>query len=341
METNGSNSTTVQTARLLFQPHFLVRHGNVQTLLALVKSRQFLPACVAEQPLLLDAGIDHTGADPERAVRLLAYYTPHCTDGPRRGLVMVLHGWEGSSHSHYNLLISSALLEAGYDVVRLNLRDHGPTHHLNRGLFYSTLIEEVLAATEKIAQLAADVPFFMVGASLGGNFVLRLANRWNVQDYPNLRHAIAVNPALNPSRACRLMDQQPLYRNYFRKRWLTSLQRKEELFPDRYDFAGLAQLPTVYAMTERLVQTASSFENAESYFASYAVMGNALQELKVPTTIITAEDDPIIPVQDFRELAPHPLLDVQIHPSGGHVGFAELFPFRHVLPGMVVEVVSG
>jgi uncharacterized protein len=335
------NRPSVNKEHLLFQPHFLVRHGIVQTLLSLVRSRQFMPACAGEQAILLDAGVDQTGVDPERAVRLLAFYTPHCTEGPRRGLVMVIHGWEGSSHAHYNLLISSTLLEAGYDVVRLNLRDHGPTQHLNKGLFYSTLIEEVQTAAEKVAQLAADDPFFMVGASLGGSFVLRLANRWNLQHYPNLRHAIAVNPAINPSKSCRLLDQQLHFRHYFRRRWLASLRRKEEHFPDLYDFSELARIPTVIEMTDWLVRHFNTFDSAEDYFASYAVLGNALQDLSVPTTIITAENDPIIPAEDFRQLTPHPLLDVQIHPSGGHVGFAELFPFRHMLPEMIVTCVDG
>jgi uncharacterized protein len=338
--THESVEDIADAAAQLFRPHFLVRHGDVQTFLAMVQTSQASAVTQGEQAVILDAGIDKTGADPDRSVRLLAYYTPQCSDGPRRGLVLTLHGWEGCSHSNYNLLLGSALIHAGYDVVRLNMRDHGFTHHLNKGLFYSTLIEEVVAAAEQVVGWAGEDPFYVVGASLGGSFALRLAIRWDLARYPNLRRVIAINPAINPNRTADVLDRHPVYRHYFRKRWLTSLQRKEELFPDLYDFAEVARIPSVREMTEWLIPRYSSYGNARDYFDSYAVTSADLRDLALPVTIITAANDPIISAQDFQMLERHPLLDVQIHPSGGHVGFADLFPFRHTLPQLVLEQIA-
>ena len=60
--------------------------------------------------ILFDAGPDQTGVDPARAVRLLGYYTPCWSRGNTpskpKGLAMLLHGWEGDSHSAYNLVIA-------------------------------------------------------------------------------------------------------------------------------------------------------------------------------------------------------------------------------------------
>jgi uncharacterized protein len=321
----------------LFRPHFLVHHGDVQTLLSMVQTRHALDVTQGEQAVILDAGVDHTGVDPDRSVKLLAYHTPHRKDGPRRGLVLTLHGWEGCSHSNYNLLVGSKLIHAGYDVVRLNMRDHGNTHHLNKGIFYSTLIEEVVAAAEQVVNWAGDDPFYVVGASLGGSFALRLAIRWDLERHPNLRRVVAINPAINPNRTADVLDRHPVYRHYFRKRWLASLQRKQELFPDLYDFDEVAQIASVRSMTEWLIPRYSEYQDAVQYFNSYAVTGADLRDLAVPVTIITAANDPIISAQDFEMLEKHPLLNVQIHPSGGHVGFADLFPFRHALPQMVLE----
>jgi uncharacterized protein len=328
-------------ASQLFRPHFLVRHGDVQTFLAMVQPPHALDVTHGEQAVIVDAGVDHTGVDPDRSVRLLAYYTPQRSDGPRRGLVLTLHGWEGCSHSNYNLLLGSALIHAGYDVVRLNMRDHGFTHHLNKGLFYSTLIEEVMTAAEQIVGWAGDDPFYVVGASLGGSFALRLAIRWALDCHPNLRRVIAINPAINPNRTADVLDRHPVYRHYFRKRWLASLQRKQELFPDLYDFADVARIPSVRGMTEWLIPRYSSYQDARHYFDSYAVTSADLRDLVLPVTVITAANDPIISALDFEMLERHPLLDVQIHPSGGHVGFADLFPFRHTLPQMVLEQIAG
>ncbi len=325
----------------LFLPHRLVRHGDIQTLLSMRASKAEQPVTVGEQPILLDAGPDYTGMDPERSVRLLAYYTAQRSDGPRRGLVLMFHGWEGCSHSHYNLLTGSRLIKAGYDVVRLNFRDHGNTHHLNKGIFYSTLIEEVQVAAEQIAAWAGDDPFYVIGASLGGSFALRLGLRWDMDRYPNLRRVIAVNPVVDPNHTADVLDRSPLYRHYFRKRWLASLQRKAELFPDLYpDLAPLTRLHGMREMTEWLVRRYGPYHNATEYFDAYAVTNQDIQHLAIPTTIITSTNDPIISVEDFYEFAQSPYLDVQIHPSGGHVGYVELFPFRHALPGLIMNQID-
>src|SRR5262249_25164041 len=141
-----------------FAPHRLVRSGHTQTMLSRYRPRQ-LNTTQVEQPVLLDAGPDLTGYAPARPVRLLGYYTPSRLLTPSRGLVLTLHGWEGCSHSVYNLVITYALVEAGFDVFRLNLRDHGPNLHvnpyaLNPGLFLGTLIDETATAVQRVADMA-------------------------------------------------------------------------------------------------------------------------------------------------------------------------------------------
>ncbi len=94
-----------------FLPHALARGGDRQTLLARRRSGNLVVQRI-EQPILLDAGPDFTGYDRDRSVRLLGYYTPSLSPVDRRGLVIVLHGWEGCSHSPYNLLLADTLVRA-------------------------------------------------------------------------------------------------------------------------------------------------------------------------------------------------------------------------------------
>ena len=61
-----------------------------------------------------------------------------------RGLALLLHGWEGSTESSYMRLTAATLLQRGFDVFRLNFRDHGDNHHLNEALFHSNRIDEVV-----------------------------------------------------------------------------------------------------------------------------------------------------------------------------------------------------
>ena len=261
-------------------------------------------------------------------------------------MVLLLHGWEGCSHSNFVTVAGQRLVEEGYDIFRLNLRDHGPGHHvdpytLNRGLFLGVLIDETAAAVQQIARLAGKTPFYIVGGSMGGNFALRLARRHTQEPFYNLRKVIAVCPALNPARTTDAMDARPTMRFYFRRRWLRSLRAKQRLYPALYDFAPLEEIPRVRDMTEWLLQhyghlAEQEFRTADDYFNAYAVAHHALSDLQVRTTLITAMDDPVIPVVDFYALAPHPLLDVQIHEMGGHMAFMDAVPVRYRLPDLVI-----
>lgn len=338
------NKHSYQNVNKPFIPHRWVHSGHTQTLLARYRPRA-LGALPIEQPLLLDAGPDVTGYAPDRPVRLLGYYTPHVTPGASRGLVLTLHGWEGCSHSTYNLLIAHALIEAGYDVFRLNLRDHGPGLHvnpyaLNPGLFLGTLIDETATAVQRVAEMTGDRPFYIVGASMGGSFALRLALRHVQQPISNLQKVIAFNPAINPGAANDAINRQRVFRRYFRRRWLYSLHNKQLLYPQFYNFDPLDNIQSLHAMTDWLVEHygnhCGGFKNADEYFNAYQVKDDAFAALTVPTTIITAMDDPVIPVDDFFALTSHPLLDVQVHPSGGHVGFVDIFPLQHKLPGLLL-----
>src|SRR5690606_40777887 len=78
---------------------------------------------------------------------LLGEFDP--APAPRDAVAILLHGWEGSSRSAYQLTTAQRLLGLGFDVLRLNLRDHGDSHHLNRELFNSTRSPEVAGRSEE------------------------------------------------------------------------------------------------------------------------------------------------------------------------------------------------
>ena len=243
------------------------------------------------------------------------------------------------------------MIEAGYDTFRLHLRDHGPRHlvnpcSLNRGLFLGTLIDEVATATRRVAELAGGRPFYIAGASMGGNFALRLALEHRRQPIPNLAKVVAVCPAINPGRATDALDSNPATRRYFRERWLRSLRSKQQLYPDLYDFRPLEQIPLVSDMTDWMIRryghlAQNRFQSAADYFATYPVGNARLADLSVPVTIIAAANDPVIPVADFYDLPTHPLLKLQIHPSGGHCGFMDVLPMRHHMPQMVQAEIAS
>lgn len=306
-----------------FQPPVLLRNPHVQSALNSVGPRRWrAPGRGAE---LLSASRDYL-LDCGGGVRLLGHYSPPA--GEPKGLVVVLHGWEGSAASGYMLTTGARLLDAGFGVFRLNFRDHGPTHHLNEGIFHSCRLDEVVGAVARVAELLPHRPLYLAGYSLGGNFALRVALRAPAAGIP-LSRAVAICPVVDPANGLMAMeDGAGIYQHYFVKKWRRSLRRKQAEFPHLYDLTPCLDLRTVRGMTDWLVRHHSEFDTIDDYLDGYAIRDDRLAGLEVPATILTAADDPIIPVADFRGLRLPDHAELVITRHGGHCGFVENLKFE-------------
>ncbi len=250
--------------------------------------------------------------------RLLGCYTPHPNS---QGLVIYLHGWEGSQDSTYVLASAFRLFQAGFSVFRLNFRDHGNSHHLNEALFHSARLGEVIDAIRLAAVLELQNPVFIIGFSLGGNFALRTVRDTQSEPIKNLRHVFAISPVLNPLKASPLVDKNMVIRHYFRKKWTASLLKKQALFPEHYDFSELLREKTIMGITHKFLPMFTPYATAEAYFNAYRIRGDDLLSCTVPMTIITAKDDPIVPVDSLSDLNLPASAQALILDYGGHNGF--------------------
>ena len=301
-----------------FSPGRLLRNRHFQSIypsLPLqrgILQRYAAPLRTASTELLLDCG---------DGVRLQAFHAaPPQPDGR---LVVLLHGWEGSAAAPYVLSMGQDLFAAGAEVVRLNLRDHGDTQHLNRGLFHSCLLPEVAGAVAAIAKRYPGRQIWLVGFSLGGNFMLRVAALPEAAQW-HIAGVIAISPVLDPARTLDALERgMPLYRRYFVQKWSRSLRRKQQRWPGDHDFGALLKLADLRRMTAELVARCTGFRHIDDYLQGYAITGDRLATLVAPAVILTAKDDPIIPAQDLARLAPSPLLRVHVTAHGGHTGFLE------------------
>jgi uncharacterized protein len=236
---------------------------------------------------------------------------------------VLLHGWEGSSESLYVLSLGQYLFERGYDIVRLNLRDHGASHHLNRGLFHSCLLPEVIGAARDIGRMYARSEISLVGFSLGGNFALRVGARARAEQI-TLRRVVAVSPVIDPARTLLALESGlSLYRNYFIHKWRRSLRKKQKAWPTDFDFAPFDDIRSLTEMTDRLIREHTDFSDLVSYLRGYAITGEVLRDLSVPSLIIASTDDPIIPCEDLMHICANELLRIELTRYGGHCGFRQ------------------
>ncbi len=270
----------------------------------------------ASQALVLDCG---------EGVRLLAHHATQERLGhePASRVAVLLHGWEGSSESLYVLSLGQFLLERGFDVVRLNLRDHGDSHHLNEGIFHSCRIAEVVGAVQRLQALNPGRGLNLVGFSLGGNFFLRVAAHARAAGL-DLERVVAVCPVLDPQRTLAQLEQGwALYRRYFVWKWHRSLRRKQAAWPQAYDLSDVLARDDLTGMTDLLARTYGGYSSLSQYLHGYEVVGNVLAGIVARTRIIAAADDPIIPAEDLARLARPTSLEITRTSYGGHCGFYE------------------
>ena len=266
-------------------------------------------------------------------VRLLAHLTTQESIGSPAAtrLAVLLHGWEGSANSLYLLSLGQRLLAAGYDVVRLNLRDHGESHHLNQEIFHSCRIAEVVGAVKSLQQRNPGKRMVLAGFSLGGNFSLRVGARAAGAGI-HLSRIVAVCPVLDPEHTLvRLEQGWALYREYFVWKWRRSLRKKQQAWPDVYEsLDDILELGNLTDMTDRLACRYGGFPSLAEYLRGYALVGKALEPLEAsPQTqvrLITAADDPIIAASDLGRVARPPNLEITLTRFGGHCGFYEGTP---------------
>lgn len=272
--------------------------------------RRAAPLLAASRELVLDCG---------DGVRLQAFHSGHGS-APRR-LAILLHGWEGSADAYYILSLGQDLFAAGVDVVRLNLRDHGATLHLNRDIFHSCRLAEVCGAVAAIGAMFPGAAPWLIGYSLGGNFMLRVAASGDAR-LPPLAGVIAISPVLEPEHTMLAMERGwQLYQRYFVRKWSRSLRRKRQLWGRELVRDEILALGDLRRMTAELVAQHTRFAGIREYLDGYAITGGRLAGLAAPAVILAALDDPIIPAADLARLATSHRLKVVTSERGGHMGF--------------------
>jgi predicted alpha/beta-fold hydrolase len=153
-----------------FIPPRGLRSGHVQSLVSSSAIRRRV--VVRRSEALRHAGEVWT-LDGGDGIRLQGLYSKQPASS--KGVAVFLHGWEGSVNSNYVLANGARLYESGFDVFRLNFRDHGDTHHLNPEIFHSCRLDEVVSALRDLQDRLKARRWFLAGYSLGGNFSLRVA----------------------------------------------------------------------------------------------------------------------------------------------------------------------
>ncbi len=329
------------THKIYFHIPKLLQHPFLQTSLASIKIKNYHQFINQISQLKL--------IKTKKQIKLLGAYTKSPNNKKSKGLVILLHGWEGSINSTYITRMGIYLLNQGFDIFRLNLRDHGNTHHLNEGLFLGTLIEEVYDGITEIIK-EYKLPSYVIGFSLGGNFAIRLALLYNSRIRNKIKQnghldllefILAVSPVADPKKSTFAIDSDKIYKRYFLKKWKYSLIQKQNFFPYIYNFEFIQKINSIWELTELGILKYTEYSSIDEYFSKYTLRNFSFDNLKIPIYILSSYDDPIIPVEDFSFLNNKPSIKLYITEKGGHNGFIMDFQFHCYYMELFTDIIKN
>ena len=268
---------------------------------------------------------------------LLGFYTKNVQES--NAVAILLHGWEGSSQSTYIQLLADSLYRQGLDIYRLNLRDHGDSHHMNEDLFHSCRIDEVVLAVQNIQAKFPDKQFVMCGFSLGGNFALRVAAKAKGAGLA-FKHVFAVSPPIIPKHSMQAIHASKLYNKYFLRKWKRSLHIKHQLFPHIFSDHSWQEEDNLERLTQKLIIAHTEYSSTDDYFNGYSITPDVIRAIESPTDIITAWDDPVIPFKDFSTVDRLPQVRILTTAHGGHCGFIQGWHMRSWIEDHVINEIK-
>lgn len=299
-----------------FKPHPLFVNGHAQTLAGYAWARRFA--------LRSHRRDDKRFFEVEPGVSLLAHCRWQAAEPHAHPTMILVHGLEGSSTSIYMLGTADKAFRAGFNVVRLNLRNCGGTEHLTPTLYNSGLSGDLRAVMNELIERDQFKDLFLIGFSMSGNMVLKLAGE-DGEGYPRkLSGVCAVSPSIDLSASADAIERRANW--IYQRRFIHSLRRrirhKQKLYPARYDTSDLHLVRTIRDFDERYTARDGGYKDASDYYARASAL-SLIERIRVPTLIIHAQDDPFIPFYSFRHpsLANNPYVLLLAPPHGGHVGF--------------------
>jgi predicted alpha/beta-fold hydrolase len=250
--------------------------------------------------------------------------------GVPRGDIVMVHGLEGSGAAGYMRSMSQTALECGYAAHRFHLRTCGGTEHLSPTLYHAGLTSDLLAFLRDLGRRA-----WLVGFSLGGNVVLKLAGELGDSAQALIRGVAGVSTPLDLAvcveRLARLDNR--LYDRRFVRR-----MRRRLCNTGRYRAPDFRGVRTVRDVDERITAPAFGFSGAAEYYRTQSAIA-FVEAIRVPSLLVQALDDTFIPSQIYEawELRRNPAIEVLLTDYGGHLGFLARGPRRFWADSAVIQ----
>lgn len=295
-----------------FRPHPLVRGGHAQTIVG-----AYLP-----QRLKLTSTVDHRIVMPDGDTLVMHDDAPADWQSGSR-VVLLIHGLGGGHHSPYCVRLAARLNALGVRCFRLDQRGCGAGVNLARYPGHAGRSEDAAAALARIAQICPGSPVSAVGYSLGGNIILKLAGECGDNPPSGLDRVAAVCPPIDLARCSANIGQGMnwIYDRAFIRSLTRLVEARATQSPEFYAQTPLVPRPRkLLEFDDRFTAPLSGYTNACQYYAACSA-APLLERIALPTLILAAADDPLIPAALFTSATYSSAVQVHVAEGGGHLGF--------------------
>ena len=317
-----------------FRPHPLVRGGHWQTLFPVLFQGEAILEQTVRHTVTLDDGdsiILHDDAHPEWKIGDPA--------------ILLMHGLGGCHQSNYLKRAAAKMVSRGWRVFRMDHRGSGAGSGLARRPYHAGRTEDPLAALQFIASQCPGSPLSTIGYSLSGNLILKLIATQQDALPAELHSVVAISPAIDLCRACENI-RQPKNRRYdrhFAKLLWNMAPRYDAIKEELGELMARPKQPaSVINFDHEVTAPLGGFESADEYYRKCSSQPD-LPAIEVPTLILGAADDPLIPVEILREANYSAATELLIAESGGHLGFigrAGVDPDRRWMDWRIIDWIA-
>ena len=242
--------------------------------------------------------------------------------GARRLPLLLLHGLTGSEDSYYLRASARHFLRHGHPVLRVNLRGAGPSGTACRVRYCAGSSRDLADVINHLPAGLAEGGVLVMGYSLGANILLKFLGEPATVRTP-VRAAVAVSAPIDLGATCRNILRP---RNLGYHRWFLAHMKAESLAPgvplDARARTAIARARTIYEYDDRFVAPSHGYAGADDFYRRCSAKA-FLDGIEVPTLVIAAQDDPVVPFAPYRDLdwRRAPSVTRLFPPAGGHVGF--------------------
>ena len=244
-----------------------------------------------------------------------------------RPLVIMFHGLEGGSSSHYARSIMGLFQELGWRGAVVHFRGCSGTPNRLPRAYHAGDSEEIDRILHKVIEKnqshGSSARLYVIGISLGGNALLKWLGEQGKKACHMIGGAATVSVPLDLVAAGKALDSG--FNRFYTQHFLGTLKKKVlkklDNFPGLFDGVAVAECTTLYQFDNLVTAPLHGFSSTDEYW-TLSSSKPWLKHIQVPTLVINARNDPFMPSSSLPvQTDVSCSVSLEFPAEGGHVGF--------------------